>query len=198
VVEVGCGDLRIQSKLNLDSIDRYICLDVALSVRDNAHELKGKQNNPKVAFLAADASAPEQVVPGDLLLVKVKHAMQASAHQRSKLAASPKTISGDIRVTTHSAYVLIVVGLSFCMQDVLQHWPNADINTFVELLPGGQSPKFRLALVTNDVEAGCTGTGCRKDVLPGGYEGLRPVGGHEVLEGVCGKATKVSVLFGGQ
>jgi hypothetical protein len=81
VVEVGCGDLRIQSKLNLNSIDRYICLDVATAVRDNAHQLRGKEYDSKVAFLTADASMREQVVPGDLLLIKVRNSPTTTTNE---------------------------------------------------------------------------------------------------------------------
>ena len=70
----------------------------------------------------------------------------------------------------------------------------------MQLLPGGKSPKFHSALVTNDILPGhdCRGTACRKDILPGGFEPFHPLRGHQVLDGVCGKATKLTLLFDGK
>lgn len=62
VVEVGCGDLRLAGKLDLGSVDSYICIDAAPQVVDYA-------KSHGIDVLHADASTSE-LQRADMLIIK--------------------------------------------------------------------------------------------------------------------------------
>ena len=65
VVEIGCGDLRVTNKLNLDATTSYSCVDVAPQVIQNGKE----QKNTKIEMVQGDASTMD-FESADLLIAK--------------------------------------------------------------------------------------------------------------------------------
>lgn len=65
VIEVGCGDMRLSSQLDLSKVDSYTCIDVVPQVVEHA---KATHKLPNAHFVSGDASTMK--MRGDLLIVK--------------------------------------------------------------------------------------------------------------------------------
>ena len=79
----------------------------------------------------------------------------------------------DLRDVNETGDLIIV-------RDVMQHWPNAEIDYFIENI----LPRFRYALLTNDY----TPSQGNHDIAPGGY---RPIN----LERIGNQETVVKIQY---